>query len=102
MRTTLPQPPNGLPFSCRERWNNLQNTTDLAREAVGWNGMFGCSFRSRTKIDLPSISLWQRLLPNMIPVWERFNLSKLCRPSPIAFANPVHLFSYLKPFNAPT
>jgi hypothetical protein len=33
--------PNGLPFSCRKRWNNLQKANDLVREAVGWNGVFG-------------------------------------------------------------
>jgi hypothetical protein len=33
--------PNGLPFSRRERQNHLPKSTDLAREAVGWNGVFG-------------------------------------------------------------
>jgi hypothetical protein len=35
-------PPNGLAFSCRERdGTSLQNATDLAREAVGCNAVFG-------------------------------------------------------------
>jgi hypothetical protein len=35
-------PPNGLPFSCRERTaETCQKPTDLGREAVGWNGVFG-------------------------------------------------------------
>src|SRR3954470_5099294 len=35
-------PPNGLPFSCRERAaSQLQKSEDLAREAVGCNGVFG-------------------------------------------------------------
>jgi hypothetical protein len=33
--------PNGLPLSCRERWNACQNTTDLVREAVGYSGVLG-------------------------------------------------------------
>jgi hypothetical protein len=34
--------PNGLAFSCRERAvDQLQNTNDLAREAVNCNGLFG-------------------------------------------------------------
>jgi hypothetical protein len=43
-------PPNGMPFSCRERAaTGCQNTNDLAREAVGCNGIpFGgfslCTF----------------------------------------------------------
>jgi hypothetical protein len=36
-------PPNGLPFSCRERCRATQNTNDLAREAVGCNGGLGGS-----------------------------------------------------------
>src|SRR6266540_6293264 len=35
-------PPNGLPFSCRERAaDHLQKANDLARAAVGWNGGLG-------------------------------------------------------------
>jgi hypothetical protein len=35
-------PTDGLPFSRRERaGQSLQNVNDLAREAVGWNGLFG-------------------------------------------------------------
>jgi hypothetical protein len=34
-------PPNGLPFSCRERCTDGQKANDLAREAVGWNGGLG-------------------------------------------------------------
>jgi hypothetical protein len=38
-------PSNGLPFSCRERaTTSFQNSTDLVREAVGCNGVFGGSF----------------------------------------------------------
>jgi hypothetical protein len=33
--------PNGLPFSCRERWECLSKPNDLVREAVGCNGLFG-------------------------------------------------------------
>jgi hypothetical protein len=37
-------PPNGLAFSCRERaGRNLQKPTDLAREAVCCNAVFGGS-----------------------------------------------------------
>jgi hypothetical protein len=33
-------PPNGLPFSCRERAiDALERPNDLAREAVGCNGV---------------------------------------------------------------
>jgi len=40
--TTLPQPPNGLAFSCRERaGRRLQKTNDLAREAVSCNAGLG-------------------------------------------------------------
>jgi hypothetical protein len=40
--TTLPQPPNGLPISRRERTTaNLLKPNDLAREAVGCMGVFG-------------------------------------------------------------
>jgi hypothetical protein len=42
--TTLPQPPNGLVFSSRERAAKIvQKTNDLAREAVGWNTVLGCT-----------------------------------------------------------
>jgi hypothetical protein len=35
-------PPNGLPFSCRERAaETCQKANDLAREAVGCNGGLG-------------------------------------------------------------
>jgi hypothetical protein len=35
-------PPNGLPFSCRERARiTCQNANDLGRAAVGWNGGLG-------------------------------------------------------------
>jgi hypothetical protein len=35
-------PPNGLPFSCGKRaTTSLQKANDLAREAVGCNGVFG-------------------------------------------------------------
>jgi len=41
-----PQPPTGLPFSRRERaGRDCQKTNDLAREAVGCNGVFGGSSR---------------------------------------------------------
>jgi hypothetical protein len=30
---------NGLPFSRRKRCTDCQNTNDLVREAVGWNGV---------------------------------------------------------------
>jgi hypothetical protein len=34
--------PNGLPFSCRKRAATAcQNTNDLVRAAVGWNGGLG-------------------------------------------------------------
>jgi hypothetical protein len=37
-------PPNGLPFSRRERTADaLQKANDLAREAVGWNGVLARS-----------------------------------------------------------
>jgi hypothetical protein len=39
-------PSNGLPFSCRERAKaSVSKLNDLAREAVGCNGMFGRSRR---------------------------------------------------------
>jgi hypothetical protein len=38
----MAEPPNGVPFSCRERAaDHLQKTNDLAREVVGCNGVFG-------------------------------------------------------------
>jgi hypothetical protein len=47
-------PPNGLPFSCRERAvYHLQKANDLAREAVGCNGGLGGESRFRlTSVDL--------------------------------------------------
>jgi hypothetical protein len=40
----LYQPPNGWPFSrCERAADALQKPNDLAREAVGWNGVFGGS-----------------------------------------------------------
>jgi hypothetical protein len=33
--------PNGGVQPPRARWNSLQNANDLAREAVGWNDVFG-------------------------------------------------------------
>jgi len=43
-RATLGVPPNGLAFSCRERAKtSLQNSTDLAREAVSCNAVLGRS-----------------------------------------------------------
>jgi hypothetical protein len=42
MTITLPQVPNGLPVSRRERARmTFQKPTDLAREAVGCTGVFG-------------------------------------------------------------
>src|SRR4051794_5445747 len=33
--------PNGLPFSRRKRCTDCQNSEDLGRAAVGWNGGLG-------------------------------------------------------------
>lgn len=39
---TLMRPPNAMPFRCRERaGRELQKTSDLGREAVNCNGLFG-------------------------------------------------------------
>ncbi len=47
--------PNALPFSCRERaGESLSKTNDLAREAVGCNGMLAGDLGSWISVNNPS------------------------------------------------
>jgi hypothetical protein len=50
-------PPNGLPFSCRKRAQDDLKSSDLAREAVGWNGGFGGASQSALGCGLFSAKL---------------------------------------------